>query len=80
MHPGSEFLYVLEGELEVRHGEQGYMLKAGDAVYFDSSTPHAYVCAGKKPAEAIIVTLHQSPAVGPVARPPERPSTQPRLA
>jgi transcriptional regulator with XRE-family HTH domain len=59
MHPGSEFLYVLEGELEVRHGEQGCMLGAGDAVYFDSSTPHAYLCAGRKPAGAIIVTLHQ---------------------
>ena len=62
MHPGSEFLYVLEGELEVRHGEQGCMLGAGDAVYFDSSTPHAYLCVGRKPAGAIIVTLHHGPA------------------
>jgi transcriptional regulator with XRE-family HTH domain len=61
MHPGSEFLYVLEGVLEVRHGEQGYMLGAGDAAYFDSSTPHAYLCAGRKPAGAIIVTLHHGP-------------------
>jgi transcriptional regulator with XRE-family HTH domain len=61
MHPGSEFLYVLEGELEVRHGEQGYMLGAGDAAYFDASTPHAYLCAGRKPAGAIIVTLHHGP-------------------
>src|SRR5271157_3944734 len=59
MHPGSEFLYVLEGELEIRPGEQGYMLGAGDAAYFDSNTPHAYLCTGRKPAGAIIVTLHQ---------------------
>jgi transcriptional regulator with XRE-family HTH domain len=65
MHPGSEFLYVLEGELEVCHGEQGYMLEAGDAVYFDSSTPHAYLCAGRKPAGAIIVTMHHEPEAGP---------------
>jgi mannose-6-phosphate isomerase-like protein (cupin superfamily) len=64
MHPGSEFLYVLEGELEVRHGEQGYMLRAGDAAYFDANTPHAYLCVGKKPAEAIIVTLHHGPEAG----------------
>jgi len=64
MHPGSEFLYVLEGELEVRHGEQGCMLGAGDAVYFDASTPHAYLCAGRKPAGAIIVTLHHGPEAG----------------
>ncbi len=62
MHAGFEFLYVLEGELEVRHGEQGCMLGAGDAVYFDSSTPHAYQCAGRKPASAIIVTMYQAPA------------------
>ena len=60
MHPGSEFLYVLEGELDVRHGEQACTLGAGDAVYFDASTPHSYQCAGKKPAGAIIVTMHQA--------------------
>jgi len=61
MHPGSEFLYVLEGELEVRYGEQGYILSVGDAAYFDANTPHAYLCMGKKPAGAIIVTMHQEP-------------------
>jgi transcriptional regulator with XRE-family HTH domain len=66
MHPGCEFLYVLEGELELRHGEQGCMLGAGDAVYFDSNTPHAYLCSGKKPASALIVTLHQAPEAGPL--------------
>jgi len=61
MHPGFEFLYLLEGELELHHGEQACTLSAGDAVYFDSSTPHSYLCAGKKPAGAIIVTMHQPP-------------------
>ena len=66
MHPGFEFLYVLEGELELRHGEHGYLLGVGDAVYFDSSIPHAYQCQGKKPAGAIIVTLHQAAGVVPL--------------
>ena len=66
MHPGFEFLYVLEGELELRHGEQGFLLGVGDAVYFDSSIPHAYQCQGKKPAGAIIVTLHQSTSAMPL--------------
>ena len=48
MHPGFEFLYVLEGELELRHGEQDCTLEAGDAVYFDASTPHSYQCAGQE--------------------------------
>jgi quercetin dioxygenase-like cupin family protein len=59
MHPGFEFLYLLEGELELRHGDQSNTLEAGDAVYFDASTPHSYQCLGKKPAGAIIVTMHQ---------------------
>jgi len=59
MHAGYEFLYVLEGELGIRHGDQACTLEAGDAVYFDSSTPHSYQCAGKKAAGAIIVTRKQ---------------------
>jgi len=66
MHPGYEFLYVLDGELELHHGEHNTTLGPGDAVYFDSSTPHSYICAGKKPADALIVTMHQAPAVQPV--------------
>ena len=65
MHPGYEFLYVLEGELDLRHGEHHCTLSAGDAVYFDASTPHSYLCVGKKPADALIVTMHQAPAALP---------------
>lgn len=63
MHPGFEFLYVLEGELELHHGENHCTLGAGDAVYFDSATAHSYVCHGTKPASALIVTMHQPMAV-----------------
>jgi len=61
MHAGFEFLYMLDGELDIHHGDQACTLEAGDAVYFDASTPHSYQCAGKKPANAIIVTMHQAP-------------------
>jgi len=60
LHAGSEFLYVLDGELEVRHGDQVCTLESGDAIYFDAGTPHSYQCAGSKPAGAIIVTMHQA--------------------
>ena len=60
VHAGYEFLYVLQGELEIRHGDQLTQMEPGDAVYFDASTPHAYLCAGKTPAVALIVTMHQS--------------------
>jgi hypothetical protein len=59
VHPGYEFLYTLEGELEIRHGDKTHVLAPGDGVYFDASTPHSYRCAGKVAAHAIIVTMHQ---------------------
>ena len=61
VHPGFEFLYLLEGELEIRHSEKNHILETGDGVYFDASTPHAYKCHGKEPAKVIIVTMHQQP-------------------
>ena len=66
MHPGYEFLYVLDGELELRHGDQECTLEAGDSVYFDSGTPHSYQCAGKSATKVIIVTMHQAPAAVPL--------------
>jgi transcriptional regulator with XRE-family HTH domain len=59
VHPGYEFLYMLAGELEIRHADKVHVLEAGDSVYFDASTPHAYRCVSKVPATAIIVTMHQ---------------------
>ena len=60
LHQGYEFLYVMDGELSIRHGDQVVTLEPGDAVYFDAGTPHSYRCASKKPAGAIIVTMHQA--------------------
>jgi transcriptional regulator with XRE-family HTH domain len=63
VHPGFEFLYILDGELEIRHGDKQYTMDSGDGVYFDASTPHSYHCVGKAAAKAIIVTMHhQAPA------------------
>lgn len=76
LHQGFEFLYVLDGELAIRHGDQEARLEAGDSAYFDASTPHSYMCAGKKPTGAIIVTMHQAP-VAPGAAPVRPPGTQP---
>ncbi|HEY1091275.1 MAG TPA: XRE family transcriptional regulator [Burkholderiaceae bacterium] len=45
-HPGEEFAYVLEGEVEF-HSElyAPVLLKAGDSIYFDSEMGHAYLKA-----------------------------------
>jgi transcriptional regulator with XRE-family HTH domain len=45
-HDGQEFIYVLEGNMEVRHGEETHVLKPGDSIYYDSTVPHLVKCHG----------------------------------
>ncbi len=59
-HAGCEFLYLLSGSLDVRHGETIHRIEAGDAVYFDANTSHNYACVGEEPATALIVTLQHA--------------------
>lgn len=40
-HPGQEFIYMLEGRLELTLGDQVVVLNEGDSIYFMSRTPHA---------------------------------------
>lgn len=86
VHTGYEFLYMLDGQLEIVHSDQTYLLGPGDAAYFDASTPHSYRCTGKTAATAIIVTMYQAlshqPAISlrPLAggnRPAHQPSMPP---
>ncbi|MGJ7547012.1 cupin domain-containing protein [Pseudomonas alloputida] len=39
-HPGTEFLFLLEGALTYRHGDQLYPMEAGDSLTFDADIPH----------------------------------------
>jgi transcriptional regulator with XRE-family HTH domain len=39
-HPGTEFIYMLQGRLEYRHGQQTYELAPGDALTFRGGIPH----------------------------------------
>jgi len=39
-HEGIELLYVLEGEVGYRHGDQSFHLKPGDSLFFDADAPH----------------------------------------
>lgn len=42
-HPGTEFIYVLEGEMEYGHGRDVYRLAAGDSLQFDGEGAHGPV-------------------------------------
>ena len=39
-HEGTEFIYMLEGELEYRVGKHSYLLGTGDAITFEGNIPH----------------------------------------
>jgi transcriptional regulator with XRE-family HTH domain len=52
-HSGQEWGYVLSGTLAVRIGFDEFLLQAGDAISFDSATPHRLYNAGDRPATAV---------------------------
>jgi DNA-binding transcriptional MerR regulator len=59
-HEGEEFLHVLRGEFELwLHNEGHYLLKAGDSLYFESSTPHRWKNPGR--AEAWVLWVNTPP-------------------
>ena len=39
-HPGTEFIYMLRGKIEYRHGRNTYLLEPGDALTFRGEVPH----------------------------------------
>lgn len=39
-HPGLEFIYMLEGKIEYRHGQFTYALESGDSLTFQGDIPH----------------------------------------
>ncbi|MEZ5353680.1 MAG: XRE family transcriptional regulator [Bryobacteraceae bacterium] len=57
-HAGSEFVYVVAGNVSIRLAETGeeHTLEAGDSAYFDASQPHGYRGMGDDAARAVIVT------------------------
>lgn len=54
-HTGEEFLHLLEGQIELRHGGETYLIEAGDSVYWDSGEPHSLTAVGDNIARAIVV-------------------------
>ncbi len=56
-HDGSEFLFIVSGEMVIRYQDEDHPLKAGDSIYFDSSENHAYRGTGESGASAIVITM-----------------------
>ena len=60
-HEGIEMLYMLEGIVGYRHGEQVYRLEPGDTLLFDADAPHGPIELIALPARYLsIITYPQS--------------------
>ena len=40
VHDGEEFIFVLDGTVKMKIGQDGFDLEPGDSVYYLSTTPH----------------------------------------
>jgi quercetin dioxygenase-like cupin family protein/DNA-binding XRE family transcriptional regulator len=54
-HDGQEFIFVLEGTMEVRLGKEVHLLNPGDSIYYDSTVPHLVKCHGKDTTHILAV-------------------------
>lgn len=63
-HNGTEFAYVMEGELLLRLGYEEYVLRAGDSLSFDSTTPHLYANRSTSPARGVWFEVGRRVAAG----------------
>lgn len=56
-HEGEEFIYVLEGEIEINYGKEVYRLVKGDSIYLDSIVLHN-VHAGNNHSAKILAVVY----------------------
>jgi transcriptional regulator with XRE-family HTH domain len=54
-HGGIETIYMLEGEVDYRHGDDIYPLKPGDTLFFDADAPHGPQVLVKLPARYLAI-------------------------
>jgi transcriptional regulator with XRE-family HTH domain len=60
VHDGEEFIFVLEGEMEVILGNHTDVLYPGDSIYYDSTIPHRVQCHQDKITKILAVLYSAS--------------------
>ncbi|MFA9231159.1 MAG: hypothetical protein RIR95_282 [Pseudomonadota bacterium] len=58
-HDGIELLYMLEGEVTYRHGDQLFHLEPGDSLFFDADAQHGPEVLVKLPARYLSVISYK---------------------
>lgn len=54
-HEGEEFIFVLQGAIEIFWGKEKYLLNQGESIYYDSITPHHVHAANGQDARILAV-------------------------
>ena len=54
-HEGEEFIYVMNGEVEIEYGKEKYTLYEGDSIFYDSIVKHHVHGAPGKSAKILAV-------------------------
>ncbi|MCG3202713.1 MAG: hypothetical protein NFCOHLIN_02598 [Gammaproteobacteria bacterium] len=57
-HPGTEFVYVLRGKLQYRHGSELYLLNPGDSLSFQGIVPHGPAKLIKTPIVLLAIIMY----------------------
>ncbi|MDR2774719.1 MAG: XRE family transcriptional regulator [Tannerella sp.] len=52
-HEGEEFIYVIEGSIEINYGKNTYILEQGDSIYYDSIVAHHVHTVDDRPAKIL---------------------------
>ncbi|QCP51377.1 helix-turn-helix domain-containing protein [Trinickia violacea] len=61
-HPGTEFIHMLKGVIEYRHGQQTYILHPGDTLTFRADIPHGPERLIKTPIQFLSIFVYAQPA------------------
>lgn len=57
-HEGEEFIYVLQGKVEINYGKEIYQLGEGDSIYLDSIVAHNVHAAANQKAKILGVVYY----------------------
>ena len=60
-HEGEEFIYVIDGSIEVIYGKETYKIKEGGTIYYDSIVPH-YIGSASAIKKAKVLCVVYMPA------------------
>jgi quercetin dioxygenase-like cupin family protein len=64
VHDGQEFMYVLEGKIELTLGTRNHILKKGDAAYWYGDIPHKGISLSKHAVRTLNIHIIPGKRVG----------------